>query len=529
MLRDYMIIDDLATFVREHETIVYACLYQDFMDTKMMNGFFKSREILNRISLARSTRTLDIGVVCFTYDIKTHTVGMETVFLRNCLNIQYSVVRMGAVFGYIKSPEVSEILRKRQLEIVRHYYRFTEEEELTNQDIEGMFLAIFNFLIEPRVSQDLIFEACNIMKEIEFYDKDWISFKYSKFYEYTSDYVRELYQNKFSGKAEKNKLCVGEVSKITIRLHPDLVDEAVDIFAKHKDFFESLCVIGCRKTLNSDISREFNSMLNNLVTLYSDISYVDNTLTLYVSPFATYLKSEKEIKEYFAENDYIYGAKVHNIIKGKVYMVESEALGFTKTIFVRTDTKEDPIVYLYTLVEDNIKKLFTKVMKTHGLTYKCPMDIVADKQHHTHMYVEKEIIKSSIRHSGISETVLKSEIFRHTPKDSVDAILLSNRMTVDFLNYDGKRQTTSQQIFDGIEVRVPVIKYDFTREELIKLIQKNKKEIDALVVEKIEERMKSHKSRLTMNYFQLDRMTLTATSELLYIFGLKKSLEHTEE
>ena len=82
----------------------------------------------------------------------------------------------------------------------------------------------------------------------------------------------------------------------------------------------------------------------------------------------------------------------------------------------------------------------------------------------------------------------------------------------------------SSRSFDIIIVRIPIISHDKSREELLQLLNVKKKYIDDLALKTIRESSRFKHSGLTMNYFELDSLTLNSQTEVQYVFGIKKSI-----
>ena len=87
----------------------------------------------------------------------------------------------------------------------------------------------------------------------------------------------------------------------------------------------------------------------------------------------------------------------------------------------------------------------------------------------------------------------------------------------------------SSRSFDIIIVRIPIISHDKSREELLQLLNENKKYIDDLAMKAIRESSRFKHSGLTMNYFELDSLILTASTELRYTFDIKKGIRKALE
>lgn len=85
-------------------------------------------------------------------------------------------------------------------------------------------------------------------------------------------------------------------------------------------------------------------------------------------------------------------------------------------------------------------------------------------------------------------------------------------------------QYKSSKSFDMIIVRIPIISHGKSREELLQILNSDKKYVDELAIKSIKESSRFKRSGLTMNYFELDSLTLNPQTEVQYIFGIKKSI-----
>lgn len=108
-----------------------------------------------------------------------------------------------------------------------------------------------------------------------------------------------------------------------------------------------------------------------------------------------------------------------------------------------------------------------------------------------------------------------------------------NRSTSEYINEKGikvrYRKTEegnykSSRSFDIIIVRIPIISHGKSREELLQVLNGNKKYIDDLALKAIRESSRFKHSCLTMSYFELDSLTLNSQTEVQYVFGIKKSI-----
>lgn len=82
----------------------------------------------------------------------------------------------------------------------------------------------------------------------------------------------------------------------------------------------------------------------------------------------------------------------------------------------------------------------------------------------------------------------------------------------------------SSRSFDIVIVRIPIISHGKSRKELLQLLNIQKRFIDNLAMKAISESSRFKKSGLTMNYFELDSLTLNSETEVQYTFGIKKSI-----
>lgn len=503
LLREYKTIPDLVEYLKENPDIIYVCTYDEFVHCPLMDGFIKCNEIL--FNPDKTTAALSSAFSCFRYNIDSNEMKMEIIFHESYSVETTAKIRLQISHKILEDDELQDILRERQLKLIQYFFRFPDSYNPGNYTISTMFLSIFTLLIEPDGTKELIFKACDIMNELEFYDVEWMEYRYS----------------------QNSNLA----NKIVIQLHPDLKDDAINIFEKHRDFFESLYVILYRKTLS--IPRVYSGGLEKCNKLHLLCSYVDvihKRLEIFnaIEEEKPCITTTGSLQRYIKSHPEIIGVKNINRVTydSYVYSVSFFDLkGTTESIFIAIEGSGDIEKFIYRLLEDNISNLFKSRALGKGATYHCPLDPRLDKSTKTFMSAEKTVIINHAKHGSDLIKSIDKLVFDSCPHDTIESILMPSKIRVSFRQYGDYKFSKSKDLFNGIVVEVPIIHYNFTKEEVIKIIKKNRKKIDRIVLEKINEQKRFRHSELTMSYFSLDNLTLTSSYELIYTFGLKKALE----
>lgn len=261
---------------------------------------------------------------------------------------------------------------------------------------------------------------------------------------------------------------------------------------------------------------------------YLDISFEPVYQTKNYANDIFFIGTISSLREYLEDNHEFVGVKINSEYLGSGYKIrlftkKCSSMNYHPNIDVYIicdiDITED---YLYTLLENNIKEYFRYILS--GTGYRAPFNPEEDKKTGTYLSVEKQLIKESLVNGGfLNKKYVRS---KYENENAVFMHTLPNALKIDFRQISNAK---SKSTFDSINVILPIVSRGKTRKELIEFIQKNKKTFDQFVINEIESRAKFKNSNLSMNYFELSRMTLTSQSELLYIFDIKKGIRDVLE
>ena len=117
------------------------------------------------------------------------------------------------------------------------------------------------------------------------------------------------------------------------------------------------------------------------------------------------------------------------------------------------------------------------------------------------LYQALEALNNPKKICTVNDMVVKTRIRAHLGK-----------------SIDTRKKST--YIFDYASVEVPIIQYSYTKEEILNFIKTFKKDIDAMVIEKLNARLES--TGVPINFLELTNLTLRQDSVLQYTFSLRE-------
>ena len=166
------------------------------------------------------------------------------------------------------------------------------------------------------------------------------------------------------------------------------------------------------------------------------------------------------------------------------------------------------------LVNGNIYKVFKYKCNTQCNKYIGPISSKRDKKLGINYSVEKEIIRHEVidGHKKLSGKYIVEVINR---KDAVNKHVCVDKIKLSFAKEDSM-----------ITARVPIISCQKTRSDLIKILSKNRKKIDTLVIDSIKENKTFIKLGIDINWFECSSLVLTTRMELVYTFDIKKGIRN---
>ena len=264
------------------------------------------------------------------------------------------------------------------------------------------------------------------------------------------------------------------------------------------------------KQTNSSISFNTDTKKSTLLELGSITSFEGGLkefrgfLTLHREFIGCELKESTDEYSSFVLYSYYLG-KRSGKIKAKIYAKISE---------------ED----MWNLLQSNIKWCFTNKMEPY--IYSAPFDVNKDKETGIWLSREREIITEyMIRNGG---NINWENIKKEYNSLGVNKDINRRQIKISYTN-TGNNTTKTSGPFNIITVSIPLITYGRSRKDMIIYISNHKAEFDNIALSCIERSKRFKRSGLSMNYFELDSLMLTASAELRYTFDIKKGIRKALE
>ena len=170
------------------------------------------------------------------------------------------------------------------------------------------------------------------------------------------------------------------------------------------------------------------------------------------------------------------------------------------------------------LVNENIHQIFKHKCKERCIKYTGPIAPRRDKRLGINYSVEKDIIRHDVidGHSNLSSEYIMKVINK---KDVINKYICSDKIKLSFMKEDGEFNSC-------INARVPIVSCQKTRQQVIEILTKNRKKIDATVLNAIKEHRTFIKSGIDINWLECSSLVLTTSMELVYTFDIKKGIRN---